>query len=336
VTVGRRFVLRSRPVGLPVDENFLVETFEPSAAAPGHVLVATRLLSLDPYMRGRLDDRPSYATPTRVGGVVPAQAVAEVTASADDAYEVGDIVIAPTGWATHALVDVDSLRPLPVSDLDPGVALGVLGMPGFTAYAGLRLVGGVRPGTTVVVGAATGPVGSLVGQLARAAGARAVGIAGGSAKCDLARRHFGFDTAVDHRAPDFAARLAAECPEGVDLYFENIGGSVWDAVLPLLNQFARIPVCGLAAHYNATDETAPAATSARLLREVLSKSLRIQGYINHDHRDWWNDFIRDVAPRVRARHLAYLEHREHGFDRIPATFSRMLRGANVGKTIVEL
>jgi len=204
-------------------------------------LLRVLYLSLDPYMRGRMDDRKSYAKLVGIGEVMTGESVCELIASDQAGYAVGDIVLAPTGWRTHATSPGEALR-----KLDPAMApittgLGVLGMPGFTAYAGLNLVGKPKPGDTVVVAAASGPVGSLVGQLAKVAGARAVGIAGGLEKCRLLLEEFRFDAAVDHRAPDFAEKLAAACPNGIDVYFENVGGAVWQAVLPLLNKFARVP-----------------------------------------------------------------------------------------------
>src|SRR6185369_3115117 len=208
-------------------------------------------LSLDPYMRMMMDDRESYTKPVPLGGVMTGEAVATVIASGNPGYAEGDIVLARTGWRTHALSNGAGLRKLDPAKAPVTTALGVLGMPGFTAYSGLRLIGKPQPGETVVVAAASGPVGSLVGQLAKLAGARAVGIAGGPEKCAYVKDELGFDAAVDHRAANFATKLAAACPDGIDVYFENVGGSVWQAVLPLLNKYARVPVSGLVAQYNA-------------------------------------------------------------------------------------
>src|SRR5215467_7768723 len=244
---ARQIVLAARPQGRPKLSDFrLEETAIPTLSA-GQVLLRVQYLSLDPYMRGRMDDRKSYATPVSLGGVMEGESVATVVASKHPGYSEGDIVLARTGWRTHALSDRTDLR-----KLDPAVApvttgLGVLGMPGFTAYGGLRVIGKPKPGETVVVAAASGPVGSLVGQLAKIAGARAVGIAGGPEKCAYVKGELGFDAAVDHKAADFPAQLASACPNGIDVYFENVGGAIWQAVLPLLNTFARIPVCGLIA-----------------------------------------------------------------------------------------
>jgi len=249
--LARQIVLAARPQGRPKLSDFRLEETEIPTPSAGQVLLRVEYLSLDPYMRGRMDDRKSYAKPVPLGGVMEGESVALVIASKHPAYSEGDIVLARTGWRTHAVSDRADLR-----KLDPAVApvttgLGVLGMPGFTAYGGLRVIGKPKPGETVVVAAASGPVGSLVGQLAKIAGARAVGIAGGSEKCTYVKDELRFDAAIDHRDPDFVAKLAAACPNGIDVYFENVGGAVWQAVLPLLNKFARVPVCGLIAQYNA-------------------------------------------------------------------------------------
>src|SRR3989442_4703011 len=239
---ARQIVLTARPQGKPQLTDFrLEETAIPTPSA-GQVLLRVQYLSLDPYMRGRMDDRKSYAKPVPFGAVMDGESVATVIASQHPGYSEGDIVLAQTRWRTHALSDRADMR-----KLDPAVApvttgLGVLGMPGFTAYGGLRVIGKPKPGETVVVAAASGPVGALVGQLAKIAGARAVGIAGGTEKCAYVKDELRFDAAIDHRDSDFAAKLAAACPDGIDVYFENVGGTIWQAVLPLLNDFARVPV----------------------------------------------------------------------------------------------
>ena len=252
----RQIVLASRPKGPPTPENFRLEEVPMPVMRPAGLLLRVLYLSLDPYMRGRMDDRKSYAKPVGIDEVMSGESVCEVIASDRPGYAAGDIVLAPTGWRTHAAWDGAALR-----KLDPALApvttgLGVLGMPGFTAYAGLNLIGKPKPGETVVVAAASGPVGSLVGQLAMMASARAIGIAGGAEKCRYVAEELRFDAAVDHRAPDFAEKLAAACPKGIDVYFENVGGAIWQAVLPLLNGFARVPVCGLIAQYSGAGQAA--------------------------------------------------------------------------------
>src|SRR5881628_1809405 len=280
--IARQIVLAARPQGRPKPSDFRLEEAAIPTPSAGQILLRVQYLSLDPYMRGRMDDRKSYATPVPLGGVMQGESVATVIASQHPGYSEDDIVLAQTGWRTHALSDRADLR-----KLDPAVApvttgLGVLGMPGFTAYGGLRVIGKPKPGETVVVAAASGPVGSLVGQLARIAGARAVGIAGGPQKCAYVKDELRFDAAIDHRAPDFPARLTAACPNGIDVYFENVGGAIWEAVLPLLNDFSRVPVSGLIAQYNGVPDGDGTDRLPVTMRQILSKRLTVRGFINYD------------------------------------------------------
>jgi len=288
-------------------------------------------------MRGRMDDRKSYAKPLQPGEVMTGETVAQVLTSNHPAYVKGDIVLAPTGWRTHALSDGTGLR-----KLDPGVApvttgLGVLGMPGFTAYSGVRVIGKPQPGDTVVVAAASGPVGSLVGQLAKLAGARAVGIAGGPEKCAFVRDEFRFDAAVDHRAAEFPAQLAAACPSGIDVYFENVGGAIWQAVLPLLNNFARVPVCGLVAQYSGTPKGDGTDRLPATMREILSKRLTLRGFIYSDFaKEHFSEFLREVGAGVADGRIRYREDIVDGLDQAPEAFIGMLEGRNFGKAIVRV
>jgi NADPH-dependent curcumin reductase CurA len=335
-TRARQIVLAARPQGKPRLTDFRLEETEIPVPGPGQVLLRVQYLSLDPYMRGRMDDRKSYATPTPLGGVMPGESVATVIASHHPGYSEGDIVLAHTGWCTHALSDRADLR-----KLDPAIApvttgLGVLGMPGFTAYGGLRVIGKPAPGETVVVAAASGPVGSLVGQLAKIAGARAVGIAGGPAKCAYVKDELGFDAAVDHKAADFAARLKAACPDGIDVYFENVGGVVWQAVLPLLNKFARVPVSGLIAQYNAVGQGGTDHLPATM-REILSKSLTVRGFINYEFAaELYPAFLREVGAGIADGRIRYREDFVDGLERAPEAFIGMLEGRNFGKLIVRV
>jgi NADPH-dependent curcumin reductase len=250
-TKARQIVLAARPRGKPKLTDFRLEETQVPTPGVGQVLLEVQYLSLDPYMRGRMDDRKSYAAATLLDAVMPGETVAKVVASRHTGYSEGDIVLAPTGWRTHALSDRADMRKLDPSVAPVTTGLGVLGMPGFTAYGGLRVIGKPKPDETVVVAAASGPVGSLVGQLAKLSSARAVGIAGGPEKCAYVKEELGLDAAIDHNDADFAAKLAAACPKGIDVYYENVGGAIWQAVLPLLNTFARVPVSGLIAQYNA-------------------------------------------------------------------------------------
>ncbi len=332
----RQIVLAARPQGEPQESNFRIEDVAIPQAPAGGLLLRTLYLSLDPYMRGRMDDRKSYAPSVGLGEVMTGESVTEVLESHHPGYKPGDIVLARTGWRTHAASDGTGLR-----KLDPALApittgLGVLGMPGFTAYSGLMLIGKPKPGETVVVAAASGPVGSLVGQLAKLAGCRAVGIAGGADKCRYVREELRFDAAIDHRAPDFPAQLAGACPDGVDVYFENVGGAVWQAVLPLLNTFARVPVCGLIAQYSGAATNGPDNLPATL-RAILTKSLTLRGFINYEFAaDHYPAFLSTVAAGIADGRIRYREDITDGLENAPAAFLGMLRGDNFGKVLIRV
>ena len=333
---NRRIRLASRPHGEPTAENFLHDTVEVPSPVPGQVLLRTRYVSLDPYVRGRMSDAKSYAAPMEVGDVIVGGTVSEVVDSAAEGFSVGDTVLSYGGWQEYSLEPAERLRRLDPSVAPVTTALGVLGMPGFTAYAGLLAIGKPQRGETVAVAAATGPVGSAVGQIAALHGARTIGIAGGEAK--VARlRELGFDAALDHRAPDLPGRLAAAAPDGIDVYFENVGGAVWDAVLPQLNEFARVPVCGLAANYNATSLPEGPDRSGQLMGAVLSKSLTQRGFIQREFfPTLFEDFLRDMSGWVASGQVQHTEDITEGLERAPEAFVAMLRGGNFGKAIVRV
>lgn len=340
-TSSRRIVLASRPLGLPKISDFRLEVVDLPKPGEGELLLRVDYLSLDPYMRTRMDDAKSYAPPVAIGGVMSGESVATVLTSNNEAYDVGDIVLAPTGWSSHAISNGLTLRGKPLRKLkDDNIpvttGLGVLGMPGFTAYAGLRMIGKPQPNETVVVAAATGPVGSLVGQLAKKSGARAVGIAGGASKCEFLIKELGFDIAVDHRATDFAAQLAAACSNGIDVYFENVGGAVWQAVQPLLNQFARVPLCGLVAETSQVPESKQGNLAATM-RTILSKSITMRGFINFEFTDdHFASFLQEVGKDVTEKKIRYREDIVTGLESTPDAFIGMLRGENFGKLIVRI
>jgi NADPH-dependent curcumin reductase CurA len=330
-----QIVLAARPQGAVRASDFRLETAPLAEPADGEIQVQVRYLSLDPYMRGRMDERKSYAPPVALGKPMEGESVGQVVATRHPDYAVGDIVLARTGWRSHANVAARGLRKLDPSLAPITTGLGVLGMPGFTAYSGLRFIGLPKAGETVVVAAASGPVGSLVGQLAQIQGARAVGIAGGKDKCAYVKEELGFDAVVDHRDPDFPVRLADACPDGVDVYFENVGGAVWQAVLPLLNKYARVPVCGLIAQYDGA-----AADGSNLLaatmREVLSRSLTLRGFINFEFSEHFPDFLREVGEAVASGRIRYREDIVDGLEHAPQAFMGMLKGANFGKLLVRV
>ncbi|WP_027348914.1 NADP-dependent oxidoreductase [Halotalea alkalilenta] len=335
-SINQRVVLAKRPVGRPDPSDFRLEQSSVPSPGEGEVLLEIEYLSLDPYMRGRMSDAKSYAEPVAIGATMVGGTVARVVESRHPDYAEGDLVLSYSGWQRYAISDGSDLRRLDPK-LPPTTALGVLGMPGFTAYSGLLTIGRPRPGETVVVAAASGPVGSAVGQIARIKGARAVGIAGGADKCRLLREHFGFDVALDHRAPDFAAQLAQACPDGIDVYFENVGGKVWDAVLPLLNEFARVPVCGLIAQYNAHGRAEGEDRLPAVMYAVLSRSLTLRGFIQREFvAEQFPSFLRDMGGWVESGQVRYLEDVVDGLENAPSALIGLLEGANLGKLIVRL
>ena len=332
-----RIVLASRPEGRPTPQNFRLEQAAIPAISEGQVLLKILYLSLDPYMRGRMSAAKSYAAATEIGQVMEGGTVAEVIESRDPSFKPGDIVLSYSGWQSHAAASAAQLRKLDPASAPVTTALGVLGMPGFTAYAGLLTIGQPKPGETVVVAAASGPVGSAVGQIARIKGARAVGIAGGPEKCAFVRETFGFDVVIDHRDPDMAGKLAAACPNGIDVYFENVGGHVWDAVFPLLNTFARIPVCGLVAQYNASGDFPGPDRLPMLMREVLSKSLTIRGFIQREFVAAQGPaFRKEMASWIADGSVKYKEDVVQGLENAPEALIGLLEGKNFGKLIVKL
>ncbi len=336
VETARRIVLASRPVGEPKPSDFRDEEFPIPTPKSGEALLRTLWLSIDPYMRGRMSDAPSYAKPVGVGEVMEGGTVSEVVASNNDGFAPGDIVLGRTGWQTHALSDGRGLRKLDPKRGPVSLALGVLGMPGMTAYTGLLEIGKPQPGETVVVSAASGAVGSAVGQIAKIKGARAVGIAGGEKKCRYVKNELGFDDCVDYRAPDFPARLKAACPKGIDVYFENVGGPVFDAVLPLFNPFARMPVCGLIAYYNAISAPEGPDRLPALMRSVLTKRLTVRGFIVTDFAARTDDFLRDMSTWLREGRIKYREDIVDGFENAPRALIGLLRGENFGKQLVRV
>jgi len=334
--VNRRIVLASRPHGAPTPENFRIEDAPMPEISEGKVLLKTLYLSLDPYMRGRMDAAKSYAAPVEIDAVMEGGTVAQVIHSQNSRFSVGDFVLSHSGWQSYAASDGTGVRKLNPRLAPLSTALGVLGMPGFTAYAGLLTIGQPKPGETVVVAAAAGPVGATVGQIAKLKGAKTIGIAGGAEKCAYLRDELKFDAALDHRGPNFAEALKAACPDGIDVYFENVGGAVWDAVLPLLNNFARVPVCGLISFYNATSAPAGPDRSAALMRAILVKRLTIRGFIVSDFAEQHGDFLRDMSGWIADGQVKYREDIVEGLDAAPEAFIGLLQGRNFGKLLVRV
>ena len=334
--INQRIVLASRPDGRPTAENFRLEEAAVPSAGEGEVLLKLRYLSLDPYMRGRMSAAKSYAAPVEIGSVMEGGTVGEVVESRSAGFAPGDFVLSHSGWQNYAVANASTLRKLDPEQAPLTTALGVLGMPGFTAYSGLLTIGQPKEGETVVVAAATGPVGSAVGQIAKLKGARAIGIAGGADKCKALIDEFGFDVAVDHRSPNFAQELALACPDGIDVYFENVGGKVFAAVFPLLNQFARVPVCGLIAQYNQSGPFNGPDRLPLVMRDILSKSLTIRGFIQRDFVDQRPAFYHDMAKWIADGQIRYREDIVEGLENAPKAFISMLDGGNFGKLVVKL
>lgn len=330
-----RIVLAARPHGEPTHDDFRTETVALPAPQAGQALLETVYLSLDPYMRGRMNDAKSYAAPVELGQTMVGATVSRVLEAPGGELQPGDLVLGYSGWQTRSVEPVQALRKLDPELAPPSTALGVLGMPGLTAYAGLLTIGQPKPGETVVVAAATGPVGATVGQLARIKGARAVGIAGGPEKVAYLKE-LGFDAAIDHRAPDFVEQLAAATGDGIDVYFENVGGAVLDAVLPRLNTFARVPVCGQVASYNDTELPDGPDRLGWLMRQILQRSLTVRGFIQSEFADQTPQFLAEMGAWVREGKVKYREHVVDGLDNAVDAFLGMLKGRNFGKTLVRV
>ncbi|MBU0970211.1 MAG: NADP-dependent oxidoreductase [Proteobacteria bacterium] len=335
--INRRFVLASRPCGAPVLENFSLETKNVPEPVDGQVLLRTVYLSLDPYMRGRMNDTPSYAEPVKIGEVMVGATVSRVALSRHPDYEAGDFVLAYSGWQDYALSDGTGLTPLGKDPQTPSHALGILGMPGFTGYMGLLDIGQPKKGETLVVGAATGPVGATVGQIGKIKGCHVVGVAGGTEKCQYAKEVLGFDACLDHRAEDFAEQLRRACPKGIDIYFESVGGKVFDAVLPLLNTKARIPVCGLVSQYNAIKLPEGPDRMSLLMGQILIKRLTVRGFIIFDdygHR--YTEFAKQMSQWLSEGQIKYREQMVDGLESAPKAFIGLLDGQNFGKLVVRI
>ncbi|ELP6740131.1 NADP-dependent oxidoreductase [Vibrio vulnificus] len=333
---NRQIVLASRPVGAPTAENFALTQSDIPTPAQGELLLRSVYLSLDPYMRGRMSDAKSYAEPVGIDEVMVGGTVCQVEASNHAEFEVGEWVLAYTGWQDYALSNGEGLIKLGKQPSHPSYALGVMGMPGFTAYMGLLDIGQPKEGDTLVVAAATGAVGSMVGQIGKLKGCRVIGIAGGEEKCQFAKDTLGFDECIDHKAADFAEQLAKVCHNGIDIYFENVGGKVFDAVMPLLNTGARIPLCGLISQYNATSLPEGPDRMSMLMAQLLIKRIKMQGFIIFDdygHR--YGEFAADMTQWLAQGKIHYREHLVQGLENAPDAFIGLLEGKNFGKMVVQ-
>ena len=338
MTTATSITLASRPKGSPVADNFALVEQELPAPGDGEFLVRVIWLSLDPYMRGRMDDVKSYAEPVAIGGVMEGGAVGEVLVSNHAGFAVGDIVTAQFGWTTHAVSDGEGVRKVDPAVAPISTALGALGMPGITAWVGLNEIAAAQPGETIMVSAATGAVGGMVGQLAKAKGMRVIGVAGGAQKCAFAESELGYDICLDHRALDakgLAAALKEAAPDGVDVYFENVGGKTLEAVLTRMNTGGRIAVCGMIAWYSGQG-ISEAQSLPAVWRNILTRRLRVQGFIIFDHFHLMGQFQKEVGPLVGDGTIKVKESVAEGLDNAPAAFMELLKGGNFGKQLVRV
>jgi NADPH-dependent curcumin reductase CurA len=328
---NKQVLLAARPKGAVQESDFnIVETPLPGLK-DGEVLVQNHFLSLDPYMRGRMDDAKSYAASVDIGGVMTGGTVGEVVESKNPKFAKGDHVLSMSGWQQYAQNDGRAMQKIDTRVLPISVYLGSVGMPGVTAWYGLKQIGKPKAGETVVVSAASGAVGSVVGQLAKSLGCRAVGVAGGKAKCDYVTGELGFDACVDYKAGNLDADLKAAAPSGIDIYFDNVGGAVLDAVLKQLNAFARMPLCGLISGYSALE-----AYPLRNYRSFLVNRVHLQGFIVSEHMELWPTALQELGAGVASGRIKYRESVAQGLDNAPKAFMGMLKGENFGKQLVKL
>jgi hypothetical protein len=331
--MNRQWLLAARPKGFPKDSDFAFVESPLPRPGPGQVLARTLWISVDPYQRGRMNDVKSYAPPVPLGGVMEGGTVSRVVASNHPQFKAGDIVESRLGWQDYALSDGRGLRVVDPTLAPVSTALGVLGMPGLTAYFGLLEITHPKPGETVVVSGAAGAVGSLVGQIAKLKGCRAIGIAGDDAKCRWVVDELGFDACFNYKTtPDYDAKLKELCRQGIDVYFDNVGGSITDAVFKLLNTFARVSVCGQISQYNAEKpELGP-----RLLWHFITKQLRVEGFLVFRWADRYAEGLTQMAEWLKQGQLKHRETVAQGLENTPRAFMGMLRGENIGKQLVRV
>ncbi|MFZ4877643.1 NADP-dependent oxidoreductase [Janthinobacterium sp. Mn2066] len=326
----QRIVLASRPTGEVQPEHFRLETLEIPSITDGQVLIRNHYLSLDPYMRGRMNEGKSYAAPQALNETMVGGTVGEVIASRNPQFAVGDMVEGRLGWTEIAVSDGSILRKVDTTRIPASAYLGAVGMPGMTAWYGLNQIMVPKAGETVVVSAASGAVGSVVGQLAKLKGCRVVGIAGGAEKCAYVVDTLGFDACIDYKAGKLEADLAAATPDGIDAVFENVGGTIFDAVLARTNGFGRIAICGWIAGYNGE------ATPINNFRLILTNRLTVRGFIVSEHMEWWPQGLAELADLVAADKLIFRESVAEGLASAPQAFIGLLKGQNFGKQVVKL
>lgn len=334
---NRRITLAARPVGEPKHSDFSIEEIELPKLQPGEILLKTIYLSLDPYMRGRMSDAPSYAPPVKIGQVMVGGTVSQVITSKNPKFKEGEWLLSNNGWQSYTISDGEACQSLGMQPDNPSWALGILGMPGFTAYMGLLDIGQPKPNETLVVAAATGPVGATVGQIGKIKGCHVIGIAGSIEKCRYAVEELGFDICINHRDEDFVEQLQQAVPNGIDIYYENVGGKVFEAVWPLLNPASRIPICGLVSQYNETERAKGPDRLPNFISTILRKRIRMQGFIIFDdYASHYHEFNLQMSKWLKEGKINYKEHMVQGLDNTIDAFNAMLKGNNFGKTVIKL
>ena len=336
MSTNKRVLFSKRPLGEPDDDCFRIDEVATPDLGPNEILIKTCWLSLDPYMRGRMNDMKSYTEPMQIGDVMTGESTGIVEESNSDKWQVGDRVAAHMGWQTYIVAKGDDARLMKV-DLDNGTLsahLGVVGMPGRTAYFGLTEVGKPKVGETLVVAAASGAVGSAVGQIAKILGLRSIGIAGGSEKCRYVKEELQFDDCLDYKSGNFAEELGLACPDGVDIYFENVGGEVTKTVAPLLNQGARVPICGYISNYNDEDIT-KAETPFHILKQLKTVPEH-RFFVVYEWQDRYEEATRQLGQWIKDGLLKYRESIGEGLENAPELFRGLLKGKNFGKQLVKV
>ena len=329
---SREIILKRRPDGLPVEADFALAESDLGARAAGTVRVRNRFISTDPYMRGRMIDRPGYAAPFALGAVIPGRTIGQVVESDDATLKPGDFVRTMSGWREAFDAPAAALEHLDPGTLPPQTFLGVAGVSGLSAYAGLTRIAQVKAGETVFVSAAAGAVGMVAVQVARMLGARVVGSAGGAAKCAFLRE-IGVDAVIDYKAvPDLQAALAAAAPEGIDVYFDNVGGALLEAAINAIRPFGRIAICGMISAYNASGPVPGPSNLANL----VGRSARVEGFLTATHMDLMPDFIRRMAGWISSGEVKYRDTIHDGIERTPAAFISLFTGENFGKPLVRI
>ena len=335
----KRIILLNRPKGVPTEKDFSLEEIIVRNLTPDEFLVEVDWLSLDPYMRGRMDDVRSYAKPVALGDAMEGEGVGRIVASKHHDFKVGQIVVGKFGWVSHSISTSKNVRKLKNSNLSNSTALGVLGMPGHTAWIGLNKIAMAKKGETILVSAATGAVGSLVGQLAKHKGMTVIGVAGNKGKCDFAVKEFGYDYCLNHSIEKGAIELRNQikhvAPKGIDIYFENVGGKTLEAVVPSMNVDGRIAVCGMISWYSGQGLEF-GLTLPKLWRTILVNRLKVQGFIIFDHKESFEEFDNEIRPLVLNGSIKYKESITLGLENAPKAFLGLLKGTNFGKQLIKI